>query len=157
LNNFNVTDLFSPLNVGQLVDSFKPQLTQWATQTASSILGQFLGKRGLVSNALDILGLDDVYQTLAAAGQKTIDRLSFAYVGLWFAGNEIWKQAQNILAQLRHDLLKAKPIISDHAKQIIANAVDKLIKLIALPSHGERSIQEFALNALGNQHFLFKF
>jgi hypothetical protein len=145
LPKFNVIDLLSNLNVGQLVDSFKPQLTQLAVQAAGSILGTFIGKRDLISSTLGLLGLNDVFQTIVSAGQGAVAQLTNVATQLVFAGQKIWQQAQAVLAQLHSDLLSH----ADQAKPIIANAVAQLTQIIAQSSSGKRSIQEFALNVLG--------
>lgn len=149
LPKFNVIDLLSNLNVGQLVDSFKPQLTQLAVQAAGSILGTFIGKRDLISSTLGLLGLDDVFQTIVSAGQGAVAQLTNVAIQLVFAGQKIWQQAQAVLAQLHSDLLSH----ADQAKPIIANAVAQLTQIIAQSSSGKRSIQEFALNVLGENFY----
>lgn len=136
----------SNFNVGQLVDSFKPQLTQLVQQGAMSfILGHFFGKRDLVSSVLSVLGLNDLFQTVVSAGQGAVAQLTNVASQLLFAGKQIWQQAQGVLVQLHSDLSDH----ADQAKPIIANAVAQLSQILAQSSNGKRSIQEFALNVLG--------
>lgn len=142
----SVLNNLSNLNVGQLVDSFKPQLTQLVQQAATSfILGHFFGKRDLVSSVLSVLGLNDLFQTVVSAGQGAVAQLTNVASQLLFAGKQIWQQAQGVLVQLHSDLSDH----ADQAKPIIANAVAQLSQILAQSSNGKRSIQEFALNVLG--------
>lgn len=149
----SVLDNLSNLNVGQLVDSFKPQLTQLVQQAATSfILGHFFGKRDLVSSVLSVLGLNDLFQTVVSAGQGAVAQLTNVASQLLFAGKQIWQQAQGVLVQLHSDLSDH----ADQAKPIIANAVAQLSQILAQSSNGKRSIQEFALNVLGKNFHFFK-
>lgn len=145
LGNVNVNDLLSNLNVSQLVDQFKPQLTQLAGQAFNSLVASLFGKRDLVSTALNVLGLNDVFQTIVAAGQGFVGQLTSVASQLLFASQQIWQQAQAVLGQLHSDLL-------NHAGQavpLLQNAVAQLHQIISQPSSGKRSIQEFAFNVLG--------
>lgn len=133
---FNVIDFIPKLSFGQWIEA------------ASKIL-VLAGKRDLVSSTLGLLGLDDVFQTIVSAGQGAVAQLTNVAIQLVFAGQKIWQQAQAVLAQLHSDLLSH----ADQAKPIIANAVAQLTQIIAQSSSGKRSIQEFALNVLGENFY----
>jgi RNA-binding protein YlmH len=85
------------------------------TGNASSIVAQAVGqlntilgssgKRDLTSTIVSSLGLDQVWSTITSLGASTY--LQFVQIGtsLLFAGQQVWAQAQVVLAQLKNDLL----------------------------------------------------
>jgi hypothetical protein len=108
------------------------------TGNASSIVAQAVGqlntilgssgKRDLTSTIVSSLGLDQVWSTITSLGASTY--LQFVQIGtsLLFAGQQVWAQAQVVLAQLKNDLLNH----TGDAVSIVAQSITSLNQIIGL-------------------------
>jgi len=85
------------------------------------------GKRDLISTAVNLLGLGNVWSTIQELGSSTVAQVTAILTQLLFAGQQIWDQAKVVFAQLVSDLTSH----AGDALPLVAQAISQLNGLIS--------------------------
>ncbi|CAF0902319.1 unnamed protein product [Brachionus calyciflorus] len=84
-------------------------------------------QKDLLSSALQLFGLDQVWSTVQALGTSTVAQLTAIVTQLLFAGSQLWEQAKLVFAQLVSDLTNH----ASDAVPLVSQAIAQLNQLLA--------------------------
>ncbi|CAF0732704.1 unnamed protein product [Brachionus calyciflorus] len=84
-------------------------------------------QRDLLSSALQLFGLDQVWSNIQSLGTSTVAQFTAILTQLLFAGSQLWEQAKLVFAQLVADLTNH----AGDAVPLVSQAIAQLNQLLA--------------------------
>lgn len=115
------------ISIESILESLKPKIINFITLVVNS-LNLSSNRNNLLDYIITTFGLGSVWTTIQSLGSQVVIQFTNIAAQLLFAGQQIWTLAQDILNQLKDDLL-------NHAGDtviLVADAIAQLNQILSL-------------------------